>query len=323
MTTYVAGIDVGGTSVKLGLFTILGERIEVWNIPTDLSDTGVHIPQQVAESIYEKIDTLELDKEKFIGAGVGVPGFVRPADGVVKFAVNIKWRDYPAATAFNQALDRPVFVNNDANLATAGEVWRGAGKGAENAVCITLGTGVGAGLVVHGDILSGKAGTAGEFGHVNVVPGGRKCECGGYGCLESYASATGLVGVATEQLHEHKESSLHQIDTISAADIYHAADHGDQFAQKLIDDAGYYLGYAIANMATVLNPEKIIIGGGMSAAGDTLLQPVRKAFEQFVLPEAGASAEIAFAELGNEAGVNGGSWLAVKRLDRLPADQIE
>ncbi|PSL42326.1 glucokinase [Salsuginibacillus halophilus] len=315
--TYLAGIDIGGTSIKLGLFTTEKENVAVWQIPTSTADGGRAIARDVAGAIEEKLNTLGIEKDSLAGAGAGAPGYVRPDDGVVTKAVNIGWEEYPLAQALTEALERPVFVQNDANLAAAGEAWRGAAAGIDDVICITIGTGVGAGLLVNGEIIAGRRGTAGEIGHLTVEPDGRRCNCGRYGCLEQYASATAVKEIAAEALTHYPDSTLHQAEALTAAVIYQEAAAGDVLAQQVVDQAAAYLGLALGNLATALNPERILIGGGVSAAGDTLMVPLAEQFERFALDEAAGAVQFSIAKLGNEAGISGAAWLAAKRLGFL------
>ncbi|WP_158735109.1 ROK family glucokinase [Alteribacillus sp. YIM 98480] len=316
---YVLGIDVGGTSVKIAVLSVEGNLLEKWNIPTDKANNGANVLKDISSSVDEHLSKLKLNKNQFIGAGIGVPGFINMEKGMVDFAVNIGWKDYPIVRILSECLDMPVAVDNDANLAAAGEYWQGAGTGADDVILFTIGTGVGGGIIVKGDILHGVGGMGGEIGHVTVVPeGGAPCNCGKTGCLETVSSATGIVRIANMEAEKNKESSLYKQKQegiqLTTKNIFEAAALGDQTADTVIEKAMYYLGLAAANIANVLNPQRIVIGGGVSAAGEQLLFPLRNHYEKFALDRVKLDSEFVLAELGNDAGVMGAAWLAKKYL---------
>ncbi|QQK77345.1 ROK family glucokinase [Salicibibacter cibarius] len=313
MSKYVVGIDVGGTSTKFGLFMTDGEKIDKWKIATDSEDNGKHLTGHIIKSIKERFVEHSISEGRLTGIGIGVPGFVDEATGVVDIAVNIGWENYPLKAILADAFHVPVFINNDANLAAAGEHWQGAGKKEASSFFVTLGTGVGGGIIVNGDLVTGLNGTAGEIGHTVTVPHGRLCTCGREGCLEEYVAAKGLRRSLRDYLRNFKDSrSLHKDSEV--IDIYEAAKAGDALAAYIVNEAAYYLAYALANAVTLINPEKIIIGGGMSAAGETLLHPLVDHYKRFVLKEADESLSFEFARLGNDAGIYGATWLVLKRL---------
>lgn len=306
-----AGIDIGGTSVKLAFLTRTGDIVKKWEIPTDRQDNGARIVEDIALSISK-----ELPSESFLlGAGVGAPGFIEMETGFIYHAVNIGWRDYPLKDELEQALGVVVRIDNDANLAALGEKWKGAGGGTNEQLFVTLGTGVGGGIITRGQILHGENGMGGEIGHITSIrEGGSPCNCGKLGCLETVSSATGMVRLAKERLAHNGSSSLSQQDekTLTTKDLFEAAAKGDAVAQDVIEEAIDHLGYAIANLANSLNPAKIVIGGGVSKAGESLLKPLRKVFNQYALKRVAESAEIKQAHLGNDAGIYGAVWLAIQ-----------
>ncbi|MBB6448878.1 glucokinase [Geomicrobium halophilum] len=313
MAEYIVGIDVGGTTTKFGILTTTGENIGKWKIHTHTENDGKNICSHIKSSIQEYCRENQIPKSKLAGVGVGVPGFVEEGSGMVNNAVNIGWKDYPLQSTLEELLDLPVFINNDANLAAAGEYWQGAAKMETSTLCITLGTGVGGGVILNGDVVTGPSGTAGEIGHFLVVPHGRICTCGREGCLEEYVASKGLRRSLLDHLRNPAEST--QLDKSSEAiDIFKAAEEGDRLANRIVNEATYYLAYVLANTVVLFNPEKIIIGGGMSAAKETLLQPLVAHFKRFVLTEADQHLSFGFAQLGNDAGIYGASWLAAKRL---------
>ncbi|MFB5662048.1 ROK family glucokinase [Alteribacillus sp. HJP-4] len=312
---YVLGIDVGGTAVKMAVFTEDAEMKQKWSIPTNKTNNGESILDDISASFHEMVEREGYTKDQFIGAGVGVPGFIDMEEGVIEFAVNIGWRNYPITALLSEKLGVPVRVDNDANLAAAGEFWKGAGSDVEDLILFTLGTGVGGGLIVKGDIIHGVGGMGGEIGHVTVIPeGGAPCNCGKTGCLETVSSATGMVRLAHEAAKEFPTSKLtkHYQDTgeMTTKEIFAFSADGDEAARKVVDISMYYLGLSAANIANVLNPAKIVIGGGVSAAGDDLLKPLTHYYNKYALEKVKSDSTFVLAELGNDAGVAGAAWLA-------------
>ncbi|WP_078391335.1 ROK family glucokinase [Shouchella patagoniensis] len=308
---FYAGIDIGGTSVKLAFLTEGGDLISKWEIPTDASENGVRIVSDIATSLSEKLP----GNSVLLGAGVGAPGFIEMETGFIYHAVNIGWRDYPLKDELEKALGVVVRIDNDANLAALGEKWKGAGDGTEEELFVTLGTGVGGGIITRGQILHGENGMGGEIGHITSIrEGGALCNCGKTGCLETVSSATGMVRLAQEAMKKESSSLLHQVgaQALTTKDIFEAAKQGDATATNVVAEATEHLGFAVANLANALNPAKIVIGGGVSKAGDQLLEPLRRVFNQYALPRVAESAEIKLASLGNDAGIYGAVWLAIK-----------
>lgn len=316
----IASVDLGGTTIKLALIDLEGALQHKWEIPTDLSGNGQNITSQINRNLNETLQQLELSKDQVIGVGMGAPGFVDIETGIVAEAVNLGWKNYPLKKALEESTQLPAFVDNDANVAALGERWKGAGEGARDLVCVTLGTGVGGGIIANGQVLHGKSGMAGEIGHLTVIPeGGYSCNCGKTGCLETVASATGIRRLALDQLAEHPESLISQRykeqDDITSKDVLDAARDNDSYAVLIIERVSFYLGWVLANLANTLNPSKIVIGGGVSQAGDTLIQPLTHHMKTFTLEGAYADMEIAVATLGNDAGIYGGAWLVKNALE--------
>lgn len=316
---YVVGIDVGGTSIKLAFLTLEGEPVSKWEIPTNKADNGKYIINEIAESVREKQVELHIESDQLVAAGVGAPGPIDTEKGLLFEAVNIGWPDrFPIGDLVKEQLQLPVAVDNDANVAALGEMWKGAGKGAKDLICITIGTGVGGGTIVDGDIVHGDRGAAGEIGHFNVEINGRSCNCGNHGCLETVASATGIVRTAKEKLETFTGQSvlkdLHeQSKEITAKDIFDAAREQDAFAQEVVDHLAHYLGRSLAQISTVTNPEKFVIGGGVSRAGNLLLDPISQYFKQYAFKTMELHTDIVLAELGNDAGIVGAAWLALNK----------
>ena len=320
---WLVGVDLGGTTIKLAFISVYGEILHKWEIPTNISEKGKYITVDIAKAIDEKLQELGEQKSKLAGLGMGAPGPVHMATGLIYEAINLGWKDYPLKDLLEVETGLPVVVDNDANIAAIGEMWKGAGEGAKDIVCVTLGTGVGGGVIANGEVVHGVSGAGGEIGHITVLPeGGAPCNCGKTGCLETVASATGIVRLAKEALQSSKDegelrSRWNEAGAVTAKDVFDAARNGDAFAQSILDRVASYLGLAIANFSNALNPEKVVIGGGVSKAGDVLLQPVQKYFEKYAFPRVAKSTKLAIATLGNDAGVIGGAWLVKTKIAKL------
>ncbi|WP_283153987.1 ROK family glucokinase [Guptibacillus hwajinpoensis] len=316
---WLIGVDLGGTTIKLSFLDFYGEIISKWEIPTDKSEAGRHITTHIARAIDDKMEEMNVSRKKFSGIGMGAPGFIEMDSGFIYHAVNIGWRDFPLKDKLEVETGLPVIIDNDANIAALGEMWRGAGDGARDLLCVTLGTGVGGGIITNGTIIHGTNGMAGEIGHITSIPdGGAQCNCGKTGCLETVASATGVVRIAMEKLMSHHDSVLYHIyqekNEITSRDIFEGAEAEDPYAVEVVNNVSFHLGLAIANLANSLNPSKIVIGGGVSKAGEALLTPLKKQFEKYALPRVREGADFAIATLGNDAGVIGGAWLVKTKL---------
>ena len=305
MAKYVFGVDIGGTTVKLGLFNIDGEVLDKWEITTRKEDGGANILKDIAESVEAKMAEKNIDKSDVTGVGMGVPGPVKE-DGTVMKCVNLGWGMFNAAEELSGLLGLPVKAGNDANMAALGEYWQGGGKEYKSIIMVTLGTGVGGGIIINGKMMAGVNGAGGEIGHMTVdLDEQDKCNCGKKGCLEQYASATGIVRLANRALQSSdKPSKLRDVKTISAKEIFDAAKDGDELAQSLAEEHGKYLGLALANVACVVDPDAFVIGGGVSKAGDILIDITKKYFEEFAF-HACRNASFKLATLGNDAGIFG------------------
>lgn len=305
MSKYAFGVDVGGTTCKLGFFKADGALLDKWEIPTNTENGGASILEDVACAIESKLTEKALDRQAVLGVGLGVPGPVLE-DGTVKKCVNLGWDVFNASRILGSRLGVPVKVGNDANVAALGEMWQGGGKGYQNVVMLTLGTGVGGGIVIGGNILAGANGAAGEIGHLKMRDDERElCGCGGHGCLEQYASATGIVRLARKRLEsDPTHTVLRDRPELSAKAVADAAAAGDAVALELIEELGRMLGTAIANVTCIVNPEMVVIGGGVSKAGAILLNAVEKSFRDRAF-HACAGTKFSLAELGNDAGIYG------------------
>lgn len=299
---YKFGVDVGGTTVKIGLFSGDGKLEEKYEIATDKSDQGAHIIEHIAAKLDEIIAEKSYGILDCMGVGIGLPG---PVDrGMIHGCVNLGWGIFSIVEEFSKAFHNvPVYAGNDANTAALGEYVAGAGKGIKNMIMVTLGTGVGGGIIIDGRILEGANGGAGEIGHIPVNPQEQDiCGCGKKGCLEQYASATGIVRIAEKLRKENGNTALPAGCT--AKQVFDYAKEGDELAMQAVEELGRYLGLALASCACVLNPEGIVIGGGVSRAGKILLDVTEKNFQTYVFKPC-RNVKFCLAELGNDAGIYG------------------
>lgn len=305
MKTYGFGVDIGGTTVKMGLFRTDGTLIDKWEIPTRKEDDGAHILPDVAAAIKDKIAEKAIDPSDVQGVGVGVPGPVTP-EGIVRKCVNLGWGIFNVEDTLSELTGYPVKAGNDANVAALGEMWQGAGKGAKNIVMVTLGTGVGGGVIIDGHIVAGATGAGGEIGHIPVnAQETEVCGCGKTGCLEQYASATGVVRLTKRALAASDQpSSLRELPEVTAKDTFDAAKAGDQLALDVLEQFGEILGRGLAAIACVVNPEVFVIGGGVSKAGTIITDVVSKYYVPNTF-HACREAQFKLAELGNDAGMYG------------------
>lgn len=311
---WLIGVDLGGTSVKLAFFDYEGTLQHKWEVPTDRSENGLNIVKGIAVAIDEKIEELGLSKNDFLGVGMGAPGPFKK-DGTCIIAVNLGWKDFPLKEELAKAVGLPAVVDNDANIAAYGELFKGAGRGTQDFVMVTLGTGVGGGIITNGHIVQGCNGAGGELGHMTIVlEGGPKCGCGKYGCLEALVSATGIARMGKFFARENPRSRLNDVESLTSKEIYRLADEGDIAAQDVVDRVAYFLGAGLANIGNMLNPEIIAIGGGVSKAGDALLKPTLEYFNKFTFSAVKSSTQLVIAELGNDAGVYGAAGLVKNSL---------
>ena len=305
MGKYCFGIDVGGTSVKCGLFQTDGVLVEKWEIPTRKENSGEAILPDIAKTILDKIAERKLDKEEIDGVGIGVPGPVNER-GEVPCAVNLFWGFKEVTKELTELTGLPSKAGNDANVAALGEAWKGAAAGAKNVILVTLGTGVGGGVIVGGKIVVGQFGAGGEIGHMKVSETETEtCGCGKRGCLEQYASATGIVRLTKQRLAaDDAKTSLRSLPEVTAKDVFDAAKAGDAVAQELVEEVGRILGGALGSIAVVIDPEMFVIGGGVSRAGQILLDAVQKYFKERVFKSC-QETKFVLASLGNDAGMYG------------------
>lgn len=306
MKRYGFGVDIGGTTCKIGLFETTGQVIDKWEIPTNTEDNGKAILPNVAASLKAKMAEKNISKDEIEGIGVGLPGPVR-SDGSVSTCVNLGWKNVHVPNELEVMMEGiSVKAGNDANVAALGEMWEGGGKGYKNVVMVTLGTGVGGGIIIGESIVAGTNGAGGEIGHMTVNPHEViACNCGRKGCLEQYASATGITRLAKERLEkDHEKSLLDQAEEISAKAVFDAYKEGDSIAEEIVEKFAYILGSTLSNIACVVDPEVIVIGGGVSKAGQPLIDAVEKHFKEAAFSSC-KDTKFALASLGNDAGIYG------------------
>ena len=311
MGKVVFGVDLGGTTVKMGYFDTEGNVKDKWEIPTRKENNGSSILPDIAESIKKKMAEQGMEKDDVIGVGIGVPGPV-DANGVIYKAANLGWDVFSVKEELGKLLGGlSVEAGNDANVAALGEMWQGGGRGYKNLVAVTLGTGVGGGIIVEGKIVTGATGAGGEIGHIHIVDDEPEtCGCGNHGCLEQYASATGIARLAKRRLAADDKTSVLRGGEISAKTVFDAVKAGDELAIEVAKEFGTYLGKGLAAVACVVNPEIFVIGGGVSKAGDVLFEYIVDEYKKYVF-RGSRDARFALATLGNDAGIYGAAKLVL------------
>lgn len=310
---FVIGIDLGGTNIKGALLDFKGKVVEKYEIAT-LANGG---PEVVAGRIVQLAEILMKDyKGKIAGMGIGVPGQPDLSNGTVVFAPNLRWRNVPLIPMLKPSLAFPMFLENDANAAALGEKWCGVGREAVNMVAITIGTGIGGGIIIDGRLYRGSNGGAGEIGHTVVKPDGPLCNCGKQGCLETLTAAPALVRQAREAIDRGRSTSLTAVENLAARDIFEAAGRGDELAGEIVGEMVYYLGLGIGNLLNIFNPDLVAVGGGVSKAGEVLFKPLRETALKVAL-EASRAVNIVPAELGNDAGSIGAGAVVLQELNLL------
>ncbi len=312
---FIIGVDLGGTNIVVGAISRDGDRqIGMRSQPTQ-SELGVEsvvdrIAEMVEEVIAEVIATAGAQRDDVLGVGIGAPGPLDRERGVVVVAPNLGWRQYPLRDAVSERLGLPATLDNDANCATLGEWWQGAARGARHVVGLTIGTGIGGGIIIDGKLHHGASDVAGEIGHTTIDLTGRYCRCGNYGCLEAYASGPAIAQRAREALERDEVSALHRIvesdlSRLTAATVYEAAKSGDALARELVRDTATFLGAGIANLLNVFNPDVVVIAGGVTQAGEPLFDPLRAEVRRRAFRPAVDACRIVPGELPGTAGVVG------------------
>lgn len=313
MKKYAFGADIGGTTIKIGLFETMGELIEVWEIPTRTEENGKYILTDIVEAIEEKMKDKDISKLDVEGVGMGVPGPIGP-DGSVLKCVNLGWGIFNVEQEMANLTGLKAKAGNDANVVALGEMWQGGGRGYEDIVMVTLGTGVGGGIIIGGHILPGVNGAAGEIGHIPMKDNEEECcGCGKKGCLEQYASANGIVRMTRKYLEGNPDiaSSLRNLEKCTSREIFEEAGKGDKVALRMVDEVGVLLGRALAAISCVVNPEAFVIGGGMSKAGDILINAITKHYTEYAF-HASRNTVFKLAELSNSAGIYGAVRLVLE-----------
>ena len=311
---YYVGIDLGGTNTKIGVVDKEGNKIFTTTIKTESIDGYEISLNRIADILKENLKEYEITLDKVGGVGIGVPGPVVQTR-IVKFFANFPWpENLNLAEEFEKRIGLKVRADNDVNVITLGEMWKGAGKGHSNVLGIAIGTGIGGGIILNGQLVSGKNGTGGEIGHTKLVRDGKLCGCGQKGCWEAYASATGLIREAQGRLIVNKKNQLYEMTKgreLEAKDVFDAAKAGDKFSVDIVDYEAEYLAMGISNLLNTLDPEIVVLGGVVSLAGDFLIDRVKESLKKYALPSALEGLKIVQAELGNDAGILGAAYLAM------------
>ena len=312
MKKYAFGVDIGGTTCKIGFFDTNGTLLDKWEIKTNTENNGESILSDVAKAVDNKLAQEAISKDDVQGIGIGVPGPV-DSQGVVHRCVNLGWGVVNVAEELGNLTGLKIKVGNDANVAALGEMWQGGAKGSKDVIMVTLGTGVGGGIIIDSKIIAGYHGAGGEIGHACVNHNEvRPCNCGNHGCLEQYASATGIVRVANDILEESKEDSkMRHVEKLSAKNVLDFYKEGDALAVKTMETVGDILGSTLAVFACVTDPEAIVIGGGVSKAGKPLTDCIQKYYQKYAFPSC-KSTPIILASLGNDAGIYGAARMVIK-----------
>jgi glucokinase len=319
MKSYMIGVDIGGTSIHSGVFDTDGQLVSKWAIRTNKENNGASIVEDLSRSIEEKLNELQLKKSLVCGIGVGVPAFIDRKSGFIDEAVNIGWKNFPLKDEIESRLGIQAFIENDANIAALGERWKGAGNGSDDLIVMTLGTGVGGGIIANGKMIVGASSMGGEIGHYPLDPkNGLLCNCGKYGCLETFSSATGIVRQAMMRVERNPTGRMAKVmkdnKGLSAELVFQLAEEGDPEATDVVNQAAEALGYMIAALGVICNPSHALIGGGVSQAGEFLLSRIEKSFKKYALPRIANTCKIKRCELGNDAGIFGGAYLIKENL---------
>ena len=310
MKKYVFGVDVGGTTVKMGLFNVDGEVLDKWEIKTRTENGGEAILPDIAAAANAKMEEKGIAKEEVAGLGIGIPGPI-DEEGVVPHTANLGWGYKEVTRELEELTGLPCKGGNDANVAALGEAWKGGAAGYSNVVMVTLGTGVGGGIIIGGKIITGSNGAGGEIGHLHVddnIPG--HCGCGNQGCLEQVASATGITNLANQALAASDKPSMLREGEVSAKTVFDAVKADDELAKEIAERFGKYLGTALANITAIVDPQAIVIGGGVSKAGPILLEYVEKYYQKYCFKSC-RNVKFTLATLGNDAGIFGSAKLVL------------
>ena len=305
------GVDVGGTTIKMGLFTSEGDVLSKWEIPTRTENNGDKIIGDIADAVKAKISSEGINEEDVLGIGIGIPGPV-DKNGCVHRAVNLNWGIVELEKDLSKLTGFKVKAGNDANVAALGELFKGGGKGYDDMVLVTLGTGIGGGIIVNGKMLVGYNGAGGEIGHIHLVDDEKEpCGCGNFGCFEQYGSATGITRLAKRRLEKDDKDSILRTGEVSAKTVFDAVKAGDEVAIEIAEEIGEYLGKGFSIISGICNPQAFVIGGGVSKAGPVLFDYIEKYYKKYVF-HAGRETVFKLAELGNDAGIYGAAKLILE-----------
>jgi len=319
MAKVAVGVDIGGTNLRFGLVDAMGNILARKRMVTDAHQGVEKVMARIKRGIGDLIKKAEGSGHNVVGIGLGMPGIISHAEGIVRFSPNLAgWVDVPLRDAIAEGFGLPVFVENDANAYALGEAWYGAGRGAKSLICITLGTGVGGGIILDGKVWRGADGMAGEVGHITVDPKGPECGCGNRGCLERYSSATAVLEHTVIALAKGKESSLKPLfkkhdGSLTADAVREAAEAGDKLALGVYKDAGKYLGIALADLINLLNIERVVIGGGMAGAWGLFIGPLQAEIDRRAFSIPADRCRIVRGLIDDDAAVIGSAGLALKK----------
>ncbi|RMF83249.1 MAG: ROK family protein [Nitrospinota bacterium] len=318
MEPCVIGVDMGGTNTRTAAITRQGEIVARQEHPTAVEEGREQVVANLVAAIHDLCQTVRKEQREVVAIGIGVAGAIKIKEGIVSESPNLPgWTDFPLRQILTDHLSLPIIIENDANAAALGEYWAGAGRQVENLVCITLGTGVGGGIILEGNIWHGVDGTAGEVGHITLEPQGALCKCGNRGCLEAYASATALTRMAREAMERGEETLLRTLcqdnaAALSAEMVSQAAQQADRVAQRILERMGRYLGIAIANLANLLNIEMVVVGGKVSQAWDLFIPFTEEEIRQRAFAVPADRCRVVKAERGDDAGLLGAAYMAWK-----------
>ncbi|MDB5085868.1 MAG: hypothetical protein JWN30_2754 [Bacilli bacterium] len=308
----VIGVDLGGTSIKVAAVSLTGSIAAKDELATEADQGAAHVLGRIAGAARAAAAAAGWGWEEIAGVGVGMPAFLDFSTGVVEEAVNLGWKDVAAGEELAKLLAKPIEFNNDANVAALGEAWVGGGAGKRHVLAVTLGTGVGGGIIIDGKLYSGVNGMAGEIGHLVLDPDGELCGCGHHGCVETECSATAILREAKRAVEAGEQTALSKLPRITAKAVFDLAKDGDETCKRIVGRMVDRLGYSLALVANLLNPEVIVIGGGLSLAGDILYVPLRAVFERYALTRVSRAVSLRPATLGNDAGVLGAAKLVLQ-----------
>jgi len=319
MSNYIIGVDLGGTNLKAAIFDLEFRCVMERVVDTEADRGPNHVLSRISGLVHALLEEARIDQAQVVCMGVGIPGLLDPHTGMSIFSPNFPgWSDVPVVEELERHVSFPVFIDNDVRVNLYGEWKFGAGVGHRNLVLLTLGTGLGSGIVMDGRVLYGTTASAGEIGHMNMYREGRPCRCGSSGCLGRYVSAVGMVNTFKEKLTAGRSSVVMEwtngeTGQITARMISEAYDEGDELAAEVLQETGTLLGFGLGNVINLFNPELIIVGGGMSAAGERLLQPVREAIANHALRWPREACRLVVAKLGGKAGMIGAAAYAYER----------